>query len=68
MVYNARGKKEAALQEFEKAVRATPELTAAHYQLSLSTTSARGRDAPPPRRRSARGCELEAGGGGAESI
>jgi len=36
MVYNARGKKEAALQEFEKAVRATPELTAAHYQLSLA--------------------------------
>jgi tetratricopeptide (TPR) repeat protein len=36
MVYNARGKKEAALQEFEKAVRATPRLTAAHYQLSLA--------------------------------
>jgi len=36
MLYNARGKKEAALQEFEKAVHATPELTAAHYQLSLA--------------------------------
>ena len=29
MLYNAGGKKEAALQEFEKAVRATPRLTAA---------------------------------------
>jgi len=36
MLYNARGKREAALQEFEKAVHATPELTAAHYQLSLA--------------------------------
>ncbi len=36
MLYNARGKKEAALQEFANAVRATPELTAAHYQLSLA--------------------------------
>ena len=36
MLYNAGGKKEAALQEFAKAVRATPELTSAHYQLSLA--------------------------------
>ncbi len=36
MMYNARGKREVALQEFEKAVRATPELAAAHYQLSLA--------------------------------
>src|SRR5256885_1365787 len=36
MLYNARGKTEAALQEFAKAVRATPQLTVAHYQLSLA--------------------------------
>jgi len=36
MLYNARGEKEAALQEFENAVRAAPGLTAAHYQLSLA--------------------------------
>ena len=36
MVYNAQGKKEAALEEFGKAVTASPDLSAAHYQLSLA--------------------------------
>jgi tetratricopeptide (TPR) repeat protein len=36
MMYNARGKKEAALASFQKAVAATPESSAAHYQLSLA--------------------------------
>jgi tetratricopeptide (TPR) repeat protein len=36
MLYNARGKKEAALAEFQKAVAASPDSSAAHYQLSLA--------------------------------
>ncbi|MBS1839849.1 MAG: carboxypeptidase regulatory-like domain-containing protein [Acidobacteria bacterium] len=36
MMYNARGQKEAALAEFQKAVVVSPELGAAHYQLSLA--------------------------------
>jgi tetratricopeptide (TPR) repeat protein len=36
MLYNARGKKEAALEEFQKAVAASPDSSAAHYQLSLA--------------------------------
>jgi tetratricopeptide (TPR) repeat protein len=36
MVYNAQGKKEAALAEFCKAVVASPDLSTAHYQLSLA--------------------------------
>ena len=36
MMYNARGKKEAALAEFRKAVAAGPGSSAAHYQLSLA--------------------------------
>lgn len=36
MLYNARGEKDAALSAFEKAVAATPHLSAARYQLSLA--------------------------------
>jgi tetratricopeptide (TPR) repeat protein len=36
MMYNARGKKDAALEEFQKAVAASPDSSAAHYQLSLA--------------------------------
>jgi tetratricopeptide (TPR) repeat protein len=36
MMYNARGKNESALREFEKAVQTAPALTVAHYQLSLA--------------------------------
>ncbi len=36
MMYNARGKKEAALASFQEAVAAGPESSAAHYQLSLA--------------------------------
>jgi tetratricopeptide (TPR) repeat protein len=36
MVYDAQGKKEAALAEFRKAVVASPELSGGHYQLSLA--------------------------------
>jgi Flp pilus assembly protein TadD len=35
-LYNARGKKEAALAEFQKAVVVSPDSSAAHYQLSLA--------------------------------
>jgi tetratricopeptide (TPR) repeat protein len=36
MLYNARGEKDAALGAFEKAVRADPNSSRAHYQLSLA--------------------------------
>jgi tetratricopeptide (TPR) repeat protein len=36
MLYNARGEKDAALGAFEKAVRADPRSSSAHYQLSLA--------------------------------
>ena len=36
LLYNARGKREAALVEFRKAVGAAPRLAEAHYQLSLA--------------------------------
>jgi len=36
MLYNARGEKDAALGAFEKAVRADPRSSRAHYQLSLA--------------------------------
>lgn len=36
MMYNARGKKEAALASFQKAVAADPDSSAAHYQLNLA--------------------------------
>jgi len=36
MVYNAQGKKEAALEQFGKAVAASPDFSAGHYQLSLA--------------------------------
>jgi len=36
MLYNARGKKEAALAEFQNAVAVSPDSSAAHYQLSLA--------------------------------
>jgi Flp pilus assembly protein TadD len=41
MMYNARGKKEGALAEFQKAVMASPQSSAAHYQLSLAYRRAR---------------------------
>jgi Flp pilus assembly protein TadD len=36
MMYNARGKKEAALAELQKAAAVSPDSSAAHYQLSLA--------------------------------
>jgi tetratricopeptide (TPR) repeat protein len=36
MLYNAQGKKDAALAAFQKAAAAGPEFSAAHYQLSLA--------------------------------
>jgi len=36
MLYNAQGKKDAALSAFQKAATADPEFSAAHYQLSLA--------------------------------
>jgi tetratricopeptide (TPR) repeat protein len=36
LLYNARGRRDAALSAFQKAVSASPQLSAAHYQLSLA--------------------------------
>jgi tetratricopeptide (TPR) repeat protein len=36
LLYNARGQKDAALREFQNAVRVAPHLPEAHYQLSLA--------------------------------
>ncbi len=36
LLYNARGQKDAALREFQEAVRTAPQLVEAHYQLSLA--------------------------------
>ena len=36
LLYNARGRRDAALAAFQKAVSASPKLSAAHYQLSLA--------------------------------
>jgi tetratricopeptide (TPR) repeat protein len=40
LLYNARGQKDAALREFQNAVRVAPHLPEAHYQLSLASRRA----------------------------